>query len=169
MRYVLFLINLSCSHESVHCAVCGNSYHMNCVRPPLLKKPSRGFAWACGPCNRSNERRVEARNTPTQVTEAEDDLAEDEDEEMSQGGTGTDAGTPLDADLRQPTAEQLALVKQWPYRYLGMHCKVEDVLDYDDRIYPRAASRLGARHQAVVPEWPGRTVEYVKPDRKSVV
>lgn len=28
---------------------------MNCVRPPLLKQPSRGFAWACGPCSRAQE------------------------------------------------------------------------------------------------------------------
>lgn len=137
---------------------------MNCVRPPLLKKPSRGFAWACAPCNLSNERRLEARNTPTQVIEAEDEMAEDEDEEMSQGGVGTGTGTPAEVEtVRQPTEEQLALAKQWPYRYLGMHCKVEDVLDYDDRIYPMAASRLGSRHQANVPEWYGRPVEYVKP------
>jgi len=158
------LIKFSFSADSVHCAVCGNSYHMNCVRPPLLKKPSRGFAWACGPCNRSNERRLEARNTPTQVTEAEDELAEDEDEEMSQGGAGTGDGTPAEMEsAHQPTEAQLALARQWPYRYLGMHCKVEDVLDFDDRIYPMAASRLGSRHQANVPEWYGRPVEYVKP------
>ena len=137
---------------------------MNCVRPPLLKKPSRGFAWACGPCNRSNERRLEARNTPTQITEVEDDFAEDEDEEMSQA---TDTSTPSELEaVRQPTEEQLALAKQWPYRYLGMHCKVEDVLDYDDRIYPMAASRIGSRHQANVAEWFGKPVEYVKPAEK---
>ena len=137
---------------------------MNCVRPPLLKKPSRGFAWACAPCNRSNERRLEARNTPTQIIEVEDEIAEDEDEEMSLGGVGTETGTPSEVEaVRQPTEEQLALAKQWPYRYLGMHCKVEDVLDYDDRIYPMAASRLGSRHQANVTEWYGRPIEYVKP------
>src|SRR5204863_6099847 len=45
----------------------------------------------------------------------------------------------------------------------GIHCRVEDALDYDDRIYPRAASRLGPRHQANVMPWFGRPVEYVKP------
>ncbi|KAI7709427.1 hypothetical protein KC353_g10356 [Hortaea werneckii] len=52
----------------------------------------------------------------------------------------------------------------WPMRYLGIHCRVEDALQYDDRaIYPRASSRLGPRHQANVTIWPGRPVELVKP------
>ncbi|BFZ63596.1 putative PHD type zinc finger protein with BAH domain-containing protein [Saitoella coloradoensis] len=49
----------------------------------------------------------------------------------------------------------------WPYRYLGIHCNVEDVLDYDDRLYPRAASRVGGKHQAVVLDWPGRPFELI--------
>jgi hypothetical protein len=44
-----------------------------------------------------------------------------------------------------------------------MHCKVEDALDLDDRIFPRASTRLGLRHQAIVTPWFGRPVEYVKP------
>ncbi len=44
-----------------------------------------------------------------------------------------------------------------------MHCKVEDALDLDDRIFPRASTRLGLRHQAVVTNWFGRPVQYVKP------
>ncbi|KAK0750616.1 hypothetical protein B0T18DRAFT_390004 [Schizothecium vesticola] len=51
----------------------------------------------------------------------------------------------------------------YSHRYLGIHCKVEDALDYDDRIFPRASTRLGPRHQAVVLPWPGRPVEYMKP------
>jgi hypothetical protein len=52
------------SDDSVECAICRNTYHMECVRPPLLKKPARGFAWACAPCSRAQERRLEARRTP---------------------------------------------------------------------------------------------------------
>lgn len=51
----------------------------------------------------------------------------------------------------------------WPMRYLGIHCRVEDVLQYDDRaIYPRNRSRLGTKYQAPVGVWYGRPVEYVK-------
>ncbi|KAJ1991337.1 putative PHD type zinc finger protein with BAH domain-containing protein [Dimargaris cristalligena] len=39
----------------------------------------------------------------------------------------------------------------WPFRYLGIYSNINDVIDYDDRIYPRAASRLGVKYQANVP------------------
>lgn len=66
--------------------------------------------------------------------------------------------------------EQRHQLRMWPFRYLGVHSKLEDILDGDDRIYPRAQSRLGSKHQAVVPDWPGRPVVYYeveKVDRKS--
>lgn len=145
---------------------------MNCVRPPLLKKPARGFGWSCGPCSRKQEKKLEARNTPIvgeKVTEGEEAEVIDEEEEehaaASNSGSG-DSPSGLEAPssgARPPTAEQVAQAKLWPFRYLGIHCRVEDALDYDDRIYPRATSRLGPKHQATVPIWPGRRVEFVKP------
>ncbi|KAL3417239.1 phd finger and bah domain protein [Phlyctema vagabunda] len=163
------------SNDSVDCAVCRNTYHMSCVNPPLLKKPSRGFAWACGPCSKAQEKKLEARNTPNMNTlsnDAEDDDANDDDDDLQDAPTGDSVGTgrttPTKAsDTEYPvihpgTAEQIHQASLWPFRYLGIHCRVEDALDYDDRIYPRASSRLGPRHQANVPAWPGRPVEYVK-------
>lgn len=158
------------SDDSVECAVCRSTYHMNCVNPPLLKKPSRGFAWACGPCNRAQERKLEARNVPLiklkfAANLDEDEVLEDEEEDgAGRGDTGVTsaASEGQDTAVDPATAEQTAHAKLWPYRYLGQHCRVEDALDYDDRIYPRASSRLGPRHQAVVMPWPGRPIEYVK-------
>ncbi|KAK1754948.1 hypothetical protein QBC47DRAFT_204962 [Echria macrotheca] len=163
------------SNDSVDCAVCQHTYHMNCVKPPLLKKPSRGFAWSCAACSRAQERKLEARNTPNVLDPNHDgddeELLDDEDDDQGGGGGahGVDTGrtsrtSPADEDHHQPaTAEQIYHAGLWPYRYLGIHCKVEDALDYDDRIFPRASTRLGPRHQAVVLPWPGRPVEYVKP------
>lgn len=37
---------------SVKCAGCQKSYHMACLNPPLLRKPSKGFAWQCAFCTR---------------------------------------------------------------------------------------------------------------------
>ena len=142
---------------------------MTCVRPPLAKKPARGFGWSCGPCSRKQERRLEARNTPNQTGEGEEEEFLDEEDDdhhlASQHGTHNKPSDPdlNDGEGRPPTAEQLALSQLWPYRYLGLHCKLEDALDYDDRIYPRASSRLGPKHQANVHVWPGRPVRYVKP------
>lgn len=157
------------SQDSVDCAICGCSYHMNCVQPPLPKKPSRGFAWACGPCSRASEQKKEARDTPTRgdMTDAEEEIVEEE-EIPAASNESTRApsldGDTMDIDQHSPTQAEIALAKQWPMRYLGIHCRVEDALQYDDRaIYPRASSRLGPRHQAIVTDWPGRPVELVKP------
>jgi hypothetical protein len=145
---------------------------MNCVKPPLLKKPSRGFAWSCAACSRAQERKLEARNTPNisdpHVDAEDDEGLDDEDEEMG-GVDGVDTGrtsrtSPVEEDAHPPpTAEQIYHASLWPYRYLGMHCKAEDALDLDDRIFPRASTRLGPRHQAIVVPWFGRPVQYVKP------
>ncbi|OKL59680.1 hypothetical protein UA08_05272 [Talaromyces atroroseus] len=159
------------SAESVDCAVCHNTYHMNCVRPKLTKKPARGFAWACALCSRAQERKLEARNTPLigeALPEVEEDLPEEEEEEPASNGTAVATGrsSPAIDDSKKPapaTAAQIAQAKMWPYRYFGIHCQLEDALDYDDRIYPRASSRIGTRHQAIVSPWYGKPVEYVKP------
>ena len=159
-------------NDSVDCAMCKNTYHMNCVRPPLLKKPARGFAWSCGPCSRKQERRLEARNTPLVGDRAiegeEEEFLDEEEEEHGGASHPTSGSSPQDVNMqtsgpRPATAEQIAQAKLWPYRYLGIHCSVEDALDYDDRIYPRASSRLGPKHQANVHIWHGRPVELVKP------
>ncbi|KAL8862882.1 MAG: hypothetical protein Q9178_000824 [Gyalolechia marmorata] len=156
------------SNDSVDCAMCKNTYHMNCVRPPLLKKPARGFAWSCGPCSRKQERKLEARNIPhlnEKAHEGDEEEPFDEEEEEN-GGATTSNGAESESQAvgpRPATAEQIAQAKLWPYRYLGIHCRVEDALDYDDRIYPRASSRLGPKHQANVVVWHGQPVELVKP------
>ena len=156
------------SNDSVDCAVCKDTYHMNCVRPPLLKKPARGFGWSCGPCSRKQEKKLEARNTPIVGENAVEKEEEVVDEEEDEHGAALDPMNDTNADNsnsgpRPPTAEQVAQARLWPYRYLGIHCRVEDALDYDDRIYPRASSRLGPKHQANVSTWHGHPVEFVKP------
>ncbi|PZD30923.1 PHD zinc finger-containing protein [Pyrenophora tritici-repentis] len=152
------------ANDSVECAVCHNTYHMNCVRPPLLKKPSRGFAWACGPCSRAQEKRLEARLGATNE-DAEEEEVVDEEEEEGNGETNSTTPDPeTHIDTHPATQAEIALAKMWPMRYLGIHCRVEDALQYDDRaIYPRASSRLGPRHQANVNVWHGHPVEFVKP------
>lgn len=142
---------------------------MNCVRPPLLKKPSRGFAWSCAACSRAQERKLEARHTPGQNGNAdaeEDDLIDEEEEELNAADTGRSSPEDDSDAPHQGTAEQIYNASLWPWRYLGMHCKPEDALDYDDRIYPRASTRIGPRHQAAVGPWPGQPVQYVKPPEK---
>ncbi|KAM5432699.1 putative PHD type zinc finger protein with BAH domain-containing protein [Microsporum ferrugineum] len=160
------------NNDSVDCAVCHNTYHMLCVRPVLQKKPARGFAWACGPCSRAQEKKLEARNTPmmgeSRAADNEPEVVEEEEEEHPPAETTatTQRSSPSNVErppIKPATAEQISQAKLWQFRYLGIHCRVEDALDYDDRIYPRASSRLGTRHQANVVPWYGHPVEYFKP------
>src|SRR2546429_19065 len=139
---------------------------MSCVNPPLLKKPSRGFAWACGPCSKAQEKKLEARNTPNitdSIDPEEEELNEEEDEfagalgdTFKTGQKSPTVSSDAEFSFHLGTAEQIHQASLWLFRYLGIHCKVEDALNYDDRIYPRASSRLGPRHQANVTMWPGR-------------
>lgn len=144
---------------------------MSCVSPPLLKKPSRGFAWACGPCSKAQEKKLEARNTPnvTDHADGDDDETLDgdnspvEDADTLDTTASSTTSSDTEREVHVVTEDQKQQASLWRFRYLGIHCEVEDALDYDDRIYPRASSRLGAKHQATVLPWPGKPVEYVKP------
>ncbi|KJF61048.1 PHD finger and BAH domain-containing protein [Coccidioides immitis RS] len=153
--------------ESVDCAVCHRTYHMRCVRPVLQKKPARGFAWACAPCSRAQDKKMEARNTPIigeLQQEPEPDAYEEDEEEPLPPAEITQSSSPSihEGVTHSATPEQTAQAKLWPFRYLGIHCRVEEALEYDDRIYPRASSRIGSRHQANVIPWYGRPIRYVK-------
>ena len=143
---------------------------MNCVKPPLLKKPSRGFAWSCAACSRAQELKLEARNTPNILDphpELDDEEYFEDEEDDTKPSSGDKTLVNGEAEpSHQGTAEQIYQASLWPYRYLGIHCKVEDALDYDDRIYPRASSRIGPRHQATVVPWPGQPIVYIKPVEK---
>ncbi|KAJ9608899.1 putative PHD type zinc finger protein with BAH domain-containing protein [Cladophialophora chaetospira] len=149
------------NHDSVDCAVCKRTYHMQCVRPPLLKKPARGFAWACAACSRAQELRLDSRSTPLDSEVGDDDPMDEDEDEHRVKDTRDSSAVP--EPHPEPTKEQIAQANLWQWRYLGIHSRVEDALDYDDRIYPRASSRLGPRHQANVNIWHGRPVELVKP------
>ncbi|KAI5279568.1 putative PHD type zinc finger protein with BAH domain-containing protein, partial [Ascosphaera aggregata] len=73
---------------------------------------------------------------------------------------------PLDEPLKL-TPEQQRQSQLWPFRYFGVHSRPEDVLDFDDRINPRAKSRQGKKHQADVPPWHNHPVVYVKRKKKN--
>lgn len=152
-------------NDSVDCGVCRDTFHLGCVDPPLPKRPSRGFAWSCGPCSRDRERKLEQRH----MTVLKDSgKAEREDED-----TSTEPGiitvpknankSAFDAPDPLPEKSEAASANLWPWRYLGVHCKLDDVLQTDDRaIYPRATSRIGTKHQAEVDDWPGQPFSLVK-------
>lgn len=172
--------------DSVQCAHCSNHYHMLCVDPPLARKPSRGFGWSCALCSGARERKMLENRGIDSVDRMDSQMSSP----LSSGNatpiviTGVNSTSSNNINKNGLTrSEQLAMafdgrikshklteaqknqLKLWPFRYLGVHAKIEDVLDMDDRIYPRAASRLGNKHQCSVPEWSGRRVVYYETEK----
>lgn len=181
------------SQESVTCGVCSTYFHMSCLDPPLLKKPSRGFSWSCAQCTKKYEIEHQSKKM---VMLSHDNKSSNENQIFQELNTlysnhelnsEDDDSTPIkpakkalpkyelmaidflnkDHDL---TLEQRRLKEEWTMRYLGMHARLEDGVDLDDRSpYPRASTRLGSKHQCTnIPECNGHPIVYYDADKKSL-
>ncbi|KAH7890899.1 hypothetical protein F5I97DRAFT_1976018 [Phlebopus sp. FC_14] len=130
--------------DTVGCDRCKKFFHMSCVQPPLLAKPSRGYGWTCAPCSKRHEEEVdshEVRHT-TPITKPK-----------SNAPAPRGRGRPRkDRSLAEKEENvDIKYFKMWPFRYFGQYTVAEDTLDPDDLIFPRAATRVGPKYQAVIP------------------
>ncbi|KAI9275307.1 hypothetical protein BY458DRAFT_507046 [Sporodiniella umbellata] len=160
------------SAASVKCAACQKSFHMTCLNPPLPRKPTKGFAWQCAFCARQE---LMATSPHSPITEDLDKLLDKDDSKKRQTRTTrsqiTKPQPPLqltgpsqpESSSSQPSAIKLKIkhpkrtksaetkmTNMWPFRYFGVNTNMGDILDIDDRIYPRAKSRIGPKYQANV-------------------
>src|ERR1700686_3108724 len=81
---------------------------MKCVKPPLPKKPAKGYHWACGPCMRARMKEMRANNIPMfekvkkqqgqEEGEDEDEDEELDESELSESGIPDSAGPITRAD-----------------------------------------------------------------------
>ncbi|KAL9551192.1 hypothetical protein MBANPS3_004368 [Mucor bainieri] len=53
----------------------------------------------------------------------------------------------------RPQAQHMKMTNMWPFRYFGVNTAISEILDVNDRIYPRAKSRIGSKYQANVPDY----------------
>lgn len=168
---------------SVTCAGCEKHFHMLCLDPPLLKKPSRGFSWSCAVCTKKHEMEYHSKkilmlshdnksSNEQEISEA-DSVPEDSSEDEARI---TETPLPkyevvaldfLNNDAHE-SVESRRLKEEWSMRYLGTHTRLEDAVDLDDRSpYPRAATSLGARFQASnIPEYEDHPIVYYDVERK---
>ncbi|KAF8892173.1 hypothetical protein BD779DRAFT_1670511 [Infundibulicybe gibba] len=136
------------SPDTVQCDRCKKFFHMRCVQPPLIAKPSRGYGWTCAPCSRKHEEEVdshEVRHTPPAAAKPK-----------SNAPAPRGRGRPR-KDRTQAEKEENLLIKHfnmWPFRYFGQYTVAEDTLDPDDLIFPRTGTRQGPKFQANVPAAP---------------
>lgn len=165
--------------ESVTCSECNKHFHMLCLDPPLLKKPSRGFSWSCAICSKKHEleqlRKKILMLSHDNKTTNQDELSTGESlhpldgSEMLSQRNGDDilpkyelcAIDYLNNDAETSVSER-RLQEEWNIRYLGLHCRLEDAVDPDDRSpYPRASTSLGTKYQAInIPECVDHPIVY---------
>ncbi|CAE6484289.1 unnamed protein product [Rhizoctonia solani] len=134
------------SQDSVRCDTCKCYYHMACVNPPLVAKPAKGYGWTCGACSRHHDEQVSqpGGRHATPVTKSRSFKAAAKSRSL--------AGLNTNLSHRDINSED-RYFKMWPFRYFGLYTVAEDTLDPDDLIFPKAATRVGARYQAVVGPW----------------
>ncbi|OLY81093.1 Lid2 complex component snt2 [Smittium mucronatum] len=181
------------SANSMTCSICNKPTHMACLDPPIIKKPSKGYAWQCAPCLKalyeekiknnqlllSNSERTRAAASAgkrkiyaisSNATEYSIDDVPKDTPRSTRGSTGSIAEVTKTLDPIPPKespyyktlskndlllSDSSSLPKknrEWPYRYFGIYSNIDDVLNDDDRINPRAGSRIGPKYQAVIPD-----------------
>ncbi|CED83015.1 PHD finger protein BR140/LIN-49 [Phaffia rhodozyma] len=147
--------------RTVTCYRCLKLYHMDCLTPPIISKPAKGFGWACAPCTLLDEDEVDGWKV----------------------GIKKKAIQPVTISKNSKKIAGSKVVKYFrgfPYRYFGQNTVAEDTLgmsaffshvhfdisrnstyvtslqtfeDPDDPIFPQVVSRLGPRYQAqFIPE-----------------
>ncbi|PCH36401.1 hypothetical protein WOLCODRAFT_81894 [Wolfiporia cocos MD-104 SS10] len=138
--------------ETVQCDRCKKFFHMGCVNPPLLAKPSRGYGWTCAPCSRKHEEEVDSHEV-RQLTP----MAPKPPKSNAPAARGR--GRPRKDRTLAEKEENMEIkhFKMWPFRYFGQYTVAEDTLDPDDLIFPRSATRVGSKYQAAVPPAPTGT------------
>ncbi|KAJ1935295.1 putative PHD type zinc finger protein with BAH domain-containing protein, partial [Linderina macrospora] len=167
--------------ESLKCSVCEKHYHMQCLDPPITRKPSKGYSWQCAACMR----RIQARRLQQSAEASTDEAVSDTNDKRttrqqahhednviglrsahaaahgnasdSESRSGSKRMRLSHSDIKQsdgagtpvPKPKNLRL---WPLRYFGVNTNIDDVLHDDERIYPRAVSRIGPKFQAIIPD-----------------
>jgi len=105
-------IDIMVSPDTVGCDRCKHFFHMSCVQPPLLAKPSRGYGWTCAPCSKRHEEEVDKHDVrhPTPITKPK-----------SNAPAPRGRGRPRkDRSLAEKEENvEIKYFKMWPFRYFG--------------------------------------------------
>ena len=100
------------SPESVRCDRCKGFFHMSCVQPPLISKPTRGYGWTCAPCARAHEKAVAGHDARPPAPAPKP---------KSHAPPARGRGRPRkDRSLAEKEESvEVKHFKMWPFRYFG--------------------------------------------------
>ncbi|KAF9581173.1 putative PHD type zinc finger protein with BAH domain-containing protein, partial [Lunasporangiospora selenospora] len=163
------------SGEALKCIMCLGFHHMLCINPPMLRKPAKGFAFQCALCTKlvMDSASSTPMSTPyaskltpmTNISQSAQSSVQSSPKgspkqkaltlstQTSCSSSRNDNSTTHLSSSFDPKDQKMS--HMWPFRYFGTHADIRDIFDPDDRVYPRAASRVGTRYQAVVAKWEG--------------
>ncbi|KAI8993235.1 BAH domain-containing protein [Pilobolus umbonatus] len=164
------------SNVSVKCSGCQKNYHMSCLNPPLVRKPSKGFAWQCAFCTKqeveaesqssdstghaSPSPSVDSQNTPDgppskrqtrssrSMTTQPSPTTVSPKQKTSETSIKLKISNPVKKSAKRGTSPKMT--NMWPFRYFCINTTLDDILDPYDRTNPRAKTRIGVKHQAEV-------------------
>ncbi|KAF9919295.1 putative PHD type zinc finger protein with BAH domain-containing protein [Lobosporangium transversale] len=166
------------SGEALKCIMCQGFHHMLCINPPMLRKPSKGFAFQCALCTKLA---LESASSPSTTSSSLLKQSSTTNHSATSSGQNSPRSSPKQKSLSTltvaPTSHSLRessrndsgsttamapsisqeqkMSHMWPFRYFGTHADIQDIFDPDDRVYPRASSRVGPKYQAFVVKWDG--------------
>ncbi|KAK3840326.1 MAG: hypothetical protein JOS17DRAFT_726745 [Linnemannia elongata] len=160
------------SGEALKCIMCQGFHHMLCINPPMLRKPSKGFAFQCALCTKLAMDSASSSPAALKQSSVVTNSAASSGQNSPRGSPKQKAVATLtvvpatrNSNTRNDakslpasapsTSQDQKMSHMWPFRYFGTHADIQDIFDPDDRVYPRASSRVGARYQAVVVKWDG--------------
>ncbi|GEQ68842.1 hypothetical protein JCM33374_g2511 [Metschnikowia sp. JCM 33374] len=182
------------STDSVTCAGCEKHFHMLCLDPPLMKKPSRGFSWSCAVCTKKHELEYQSRkilmlshdnrsSNEEEISHLPESLPVQED--VAAVSVAATEPTKKASENFLPKYEQMAidylkkdasvsvlerrLKEEWSMRYLGLHARLEEAVDLFDRsYYPRVSTSLGQRYQVSnIPEFVDHPIVYYDAEKSA--
>ena len=98
----------------MRCDRCKQFFHMSCVYPPLLAKPSRGYGWTCAPCSREHDEEVDSHKLARHSTRTAP-------KPKSNAPAPRGRGRPRKDRTQAEKEENLEIkhYKMWPFRYFG--------------------------------------------------
>lgn len=149
------------------CELCKKHYHMYCVNPPLLAKPSRGYGWSCASCNDKRGQGEDATGKSRGIKEpkrkfkqAPRQCSEEDNDKYWKGWSFRYFGYALIMWIRKhcgiPNVISADITQSPRIHWVrpirdGLTLTKWTLVDPDDMIYVRAPTRVGKGHQAVIP------------------
>ncbi|KAG0056625.1 putative PHD type zinc finger protein with BAH domain-containing protein [Gryganskiella cystojenkinii] len=144
------------SGEALKCIMCHGFHHMLCINPPMLRKPSKGFAFQCALCtklsiespstvstsksssvNNNNSGASSGQNSPRgspkqtpipTVTIVPTAIGQSNSQSNIRSNSRSASGS-VSTTGASPSSQGERMSHMWPFRYFGTHADIRDIFE----------------------------------------